>query len=91
MKPEDYINQLLLETDFSKIMQIRTKFRQDFPKDFEKYMNEFATTDKQPWESFCVTCKNWENNRCTKNLKPLPLRKRSDKQEYFCSEWDLRK
>ena len=91
MKPQDYIDQLLSEKDFSKIVQIRTRFKEEYPKEFEKYMEDFANIDKQPWISFCMTCHNWQNNRCIKNLKPLPLRKMSDKQEYFCSSWERRK
>ena len=91
MKPQDYINQLLLETDFNEIIQIRTRFQQEYPKEFEQYMLDFANIDKKPWVSFCMTCQNWQNNRCIKNLKPLPLRKMSDKQEYFCSSYKAKK
>jgi len=90
MKSQDYINQLLSEKDFSKVIRIRAKFRLEYPKEFEEYMKGLTNLDMQPWFSYCITCKNWVSNMCIKNLKPLPLRKMSDKQEYFCSSWEKR-
>ena len=90
MKPQDYLDQLLSETNFLKVIQIRAKFCKEYPKDFEEYMKGFANLDKQPWASYCLTCKNWVNNKCIKNLKPLPLTKWSDRQEYFCSSWETK-
>ena len=90
MKPKDFVDQLLNETNFTKVIQIRGEFRKRYPKDFDRYMQGFAKSDEQPWASYCLSCENWVNNKCIKNLKPLPLTKWSDKQEYFCSSWKSR-
>lgn len=87
MKPQEYINQLLKENDFLKVIQIRAKFQREYPKEFEEYMKNFANFDQQPWTLLCTSCVNWKNNKCVKKMKPAPQRKMSDKQEFFCSSW----
>lgn len=87
MKPQDYINQLLKETDFSKIIEIRAKFQEEYPQEFTDYMINFAELNTRPWIRHCMTCKHWKDNRCVKNLKPIPVPRTTDRQEFHCSSW----
>lgn len=87
MKPQDYINNLLNETNFSKVIKIRINFQKEYPKEFEEYLKGFAELNRKPWVQQCMSCKNWENNKCIKNLKPMPVPRTNDRQEFFCSSW----
>lgn len=87
MKPEDYIDKLLKENNFTEVIKIRSKFQKEYPEEFKEYLKKFAELNKNPWSPLCIGCINWQNNNCNKKLKPLPLPKASDKQEYYCSSW----
>lgn len=90
MKPQDYINNLLNEADFSKIIKIRINFQKEYPKEFEEYLSNFASLNQKPWSPLCTSCINWKNNSCVKKIRPIPMPKTGDKQEYYCSSWNKR-
>lgn len=85
MKTQDYIELLRSTIDLNKLIEIRTKFKSEFPEDFKKYMEILNEKRNNPWNG-CLDCKFYQSG-CTKDERPQPLRKTTDKAEYFCSSF----
>lgn len=89
MSFKKFIDLLNYTNDLTKIIEIRTNFRKQFPEEFARYMKAMEQSNKGIIWSGCFDCKHFQSG-CSKGLSPEPLRKTTDKSEYFCSHFQKR-
>jgi len=84
MTPKYFIDILGSVSDLSEIIKIRIEFRKNFPKEFLEYMRNINQNKLVATWSGCLSCKHYIKSICSLNKTPQPLRKTTDKLEYYC-------
>lgn len=84
MTPEYFIDILNSVSDLSEIVKIRVEFKKNFPKEFLEYMEDINRNRSVATWSGCFRCKHYIKSNCSLGKIPQPLRRTTDKLEYYC-------
>lgn len=74
-----------MEKDFMKKIDIRQKFKSDYPKEFNDYMNNVFLEVERP--SICFGCKHYKSPNCELSLFPKQ-NKYLDAISFTCSSFE---
>lgn len=70
MNPDDYIARIGTAVDFNEKIKLRAEFKEEFPKEFEEYMNAIPKQKQRP--PLCYGCKHFiKGGDCELKLWPI--------------------